>query len=99
MFLQKWGSCHTPEACCSDEVSVSAFTDGEAEPEAAGVAAEEEEEEEEDIGAEQLAQKQGAQLARRGITFNAKGGQVCVCVCVPQVQWTVTVRHEQLLRA
>ncbi|CAL8468443.1 g7983 [Coccomyxa elongata] len=50
--------------------------DGEAEPEEAGVAAEEEEEEEDDIGAEQLAQKQGAQLARKGITFNAKGGQV-----------------------
>lgn len=48
---------------------------GEAEPESAGAALEEEEEEE-DFGKEQLAQKQGAQLARRGITFEAKGGPV-----------------------
>ncbi len=49
---------------------------GEAEPEAAGAALEEDEEEE-DFGKEQMAQKQGAQLARRGITFEAKGGPVC----------------------
>jgi hypothetical protein len=48
---------------------------GEAEPESAGAALEEEEEEE-DFGKEQLVQKQGAQLARRGITFEAKGGPV-----------------------
>lgn len=36
----------------------------------------EEEEEEDDFGKEALVQKQGAQLARRGITFEAKGGQV-----------------------
>lgn len=47
--------------------------DGEAEPEATGSAgAEEEDEEEDDIGKEQAIQKQGAQLARRGIIFEAR---------------------------
>lgn len=73
---------------------VFALTDGEAEPEDAAVAAEEEEEEEEDIGAEQLAQKQGAQLARRGITFSAKGGQVCA----PQAHRTITVNSRAALQ-
>jgi hypothetical protein len=48
---------------------------GEAEPELpAGAAAEEEEEEDDDLGRQQQIQKQGAQLARRGINFEAKAG-------------------------
>lgn len=89
IVLRMWRFCHYSCGVLLDEMCVAALTDGEAEPEEAGVAAEEEEEEEDDIVAEQMAQKQGAQLARKGITFNAKGGQVCV----PQAQRNII--HEQ----
>ena len=66
---------------------------------------EEEQEEEEDLPDEQLAAKTGKQLARKGITFEAKqaskvGGMVIRCRCfLLCVQWHACASAEQQVSA